>query len=64
MNIEEPDLPTGSYKLLKQLNEIQSAHTRDLTDTIEGYNPYADKIRRQFIDKAIEIDRAFLEIDQ
>ena len=30
MNIEEPDLPTGSYKLLKQLNEIQSAHTRDL----------------------------------
>ena len=64
MNIEEPDLPTGSYNLLKQLNMIQAAHTRDLTNTIEGYNPYANAIRRQFIDKAVEVDQAFLEIDR
>jgi prephenate dehydrogenase len=54
---DEDVLSIPSYQKLASIAEIEKHHTDEMFDTSQRANPYADEVRRRFLDALLELDR-------
>jgi prephenate dehydrogenase len=62
-DLQSSKLITPSFRRLVALAELEKHHTEELFVTIQNGNPYAEGVRRKFIERAQEIE-AFLVKDK
>lgn len=60
MNLADPALLTPSFEKLLKLAELEQQHTPELFETIQKYNPYAEKMRKKFIRELSELDKKII----
>ncbi|MCA9349945.1 prephenate dehydrogenase [Candidatus Saccharibacteria bacterium] len=62
VQMDQPTLKlnTGYFKQLTKLAEIEQTHSWELFKTVQNFNPYAYKIRQNFIDTIISINQQLM----
>lgn len=60
MQPPQSKLATGYYKKLMNLVELEAQHSEELFMTIQRGNPYADNIRKQFLQSAQQLEKTIL----